>query len=70
MTKAEANLYHKNRRLMLKHQDEIKRINIKIKKTYNINEVLNILRKDLNNKLWNKPVNIWSIQDWEKFNLI
>jgi hypothetical protein len=70
MTKEEANLYHKNRRIMLKHQQELKKVKIEVKKTLTIHEVIDILRKDMRNELWNKPINRWSLEDWEKFNLI
>jgi hypothetical protein len=70
MTKEEANLYHKNRRLILKHQQELKKVKIEVKKTLTIHEVIDILRKDMRNELWNKPINRWSLEDWEKFNLI
>lgn len=70
MTKAEANLYHKNRRIMLKHQQELKKVKIEVKRTLTIHEVIDVLRKDMRNELWNKPINRWSLEDWEKFNLI
>jgi hypothetical protein len=70
MTKEEANLYHKNRRIMLKHQQELKKVKIEVKRTLTIHEVIDVLRKDMRNELWNKPINIWSLEDWEKFNLI
>ena len=70
MTKEEANLYHKNRRMMLKHQQELKKVKIEVKRTLTIHEVIDVLRKDMRNELWNKPINRWSLEDWEKFNLL
>jgi len=70
MTKEEANLYHKNRRVILKHQKELKQSKIKIKKTFTVEEIINTLRKDSKHELWNKQINKWSLEDWEKFNLI
>jgi hypothetical protein len=70
MTKEEANLYHKNRRMMLKHKQELKKVKIEVKRIFTIHEVIDVLRKDMRNELWNKPINRWSLEDWEKFNLI
>jgi hypothetical protein len=70
MTKEEANLYHKNRRIMLKNLQELKKVKIEVKRTLTIHEVIDVLRKDMRNELWNKPINRWSLEDWEKFNLI
>jgi hypothetical protein len=70
LTKEEANLYHKNRRVILKHQKELKQSKIIIKKTFTVKEIINTLRKDMKHELWNKQINKWSLEDWEKFNLI
>lgn len=70
MTKEQANLYYKNRRVILKHKKELKQSKIHIKKTLSVDEIINTLRKDLKHKLWNKQINKWSLEDWEKFNLI
>ena len=70
MTKEEANLYHKNRRVILKHQKELKQSKIKIKKTFTVEQIINTLRKDMKHELWNKQINKWILEDWEKFNLI
>jgi len=41
-----------------------------IKRTLNINEILDILQKDMKHELWNKSVKQWNSNDWKKFNLI
>ncbi len=41
-----------------------------IKRTLSIHEIINTLRKDLKHELWNKSVRQWSVNDWDKFNLI
>lgn len=70
MTKEQANLYYKNRRVILKHKKEIMQSKIHIKKTFTVDEIINTLRKDSKHELWNKQINKWSLEDWEKFNLI
>jgi len=70
MTKEQANLYYKNRRVILKHKKEIMLSKIHIKKTFTVEEIINTLRKDSKHELWNKQINKWSLEDWEKFNLI
>jgi hypothetical protein len=70
MTKEQANLYYKNRRVILKHQKELKQSKIKIKKTLSVDQIINALRKDLKHELWNKQINKWCEDDWKKFNLI
>jgi hypothetical protein len=41
-----------------------------MKRTLNINEILNTLRKDIKHELWNKSVRQWNTNDWKKFNLL
>jgi hypothetical protein len=70
MTKEESSIYYKNRRLILKHQKELKQSKIQIKKEFTVEEIINTLRKDLKHELWNKQINKWCEDDWIKFNLI
>lgn len=70
MTKEQASIYYKNRRVILKHQKELKQSKIHIKKTFTVEEIINTLRKDMKHELWNKQINKWSEEDWRKFNLI
>jgi len=41
-----------------------------MKRTLNINEILDTLRKDMKHELWNKSVRQWNTNDWKKFNLL
>ena len=41
-----------------------------IKRTLNINEILDTLRKDVKHELWNKSVRQWNTNDWKKFNML
>jgi hypothetical protein len=41
-----------------------------VKRTLNINEILDTLRKDIKHELWNKSVRQWNTNDWKKFNLL
>jgi hypothetical protein len=70
MTKEESSIYYKNRRSIIKHQKELKQSKIHIKKTFTVEEIINTLRKDSKHELWNKQINKWCEDDWEKFNLI
>ena len=41
-----------------------------IKRTLSLETVLKTLHKEKKHYLWNKSVRDWSIEDWDKFNLI
>jgi hypothetical protein len=41
-----------------------------IKRTLPLETVLKTLQKEKKHYLWNKSVRQWSINDWDKFNLI
>lgn len=70
MTKEQASIYYKNRRVIIKHKKELNQSKIKIKKILSVEEIINTLRKDMKHELWNKQINKWSEDDWQKFNLI
>lgn len=61
--------YLKNKGITLQKKEvtEVKQVN---KRILNINQILDILRKDNKSELWNKPIRKWNSEDWNKFNLI
>lgn len=62
-------LYYLRKKGIILKQQENKEV-INKKRFLNIHEVLDILRKDMKHKLWNKPVRRWTDEDWYKFSLI
>jgi hypothetical protein len=77
--------YHKNKNMYIEKKKNSNKIyylkkkgitlqsqepKIITKRFMNINEILDILRKDMKHELWNKSVRRWTDEDWYKFSLL
>lgn len=69
--------YHNNkeklsatRKIKYLEKNGIVKIEKPIKRTLPLETILNTLHKEKKHYLWNKSVRQWSVNDWDKFNLI